>query len=195
MSEPLDALLVVDARPSRADALKNRQLLLETAARLFDAQGVDAVTMSAVAQAAGVGKGTLYRHFASKTDLCHALLDHEQQELQERILRRLRLASHPPLDDLRWFSAQVLAFVTRHLPLLRTIDNSTAFNHPAHYWWRQTIRALLIRAQVPGDVDYQADLLYVMLDPLTVHYQRTVQGYTHDRILSGINHLLDHLTN
>jgi AcrR family transcriptional regulator len=73
-----------ESLPSRADALKNRALLLETARRLFSEQGVEAVSMTAIADAAGVGKGTLYRHFENKAQLCQALLDDDQRALQER---------------------------------------------------------------------------------------------------------------
>src|SRR5262245_32542619 len=97
-----DNLLINEPQPSRADALKNRALLLETAHRLFAEQGVENVSMTAIADAAGVGKGTLYRHFENKADLCHALLDQETRDLQERSLRRLQNMGDP-LDDLAWF--------------------------------------------------------------------------------------------
>ncbi|MEL6216458.1 MAG: helix-turn-helix domain-containing protein, partial [Pseudomonadota bacterium] len=71
-----------DGTPSRADARRNRKLLLETAQALFEANGVDAVSMTAIADAADVGKGTLYRHFPNKAALCNALLDEDMHALQ-----------------------------------------------------------------------------------------------------------------
>ncbi len=61
--------------PERGDAARNRARVLEAASRLFDEQGVEAVTMDAVACAAGVGKGTLFRRFGDRAGLCLALLD------------------------------------------------------------------------------------------------------------------------
>ena len=109
-----DNLLPLDPRSSRSDAVKNHELLLQTAQRLFAQEGVEAVTMSAIARAAGVGKGTLYRHFTDKAALCHALLDQEQKDLQEHTLRRMRNHPEAARDNLRWFVEQVLLFVTHN---------------------------------------------------------------------------------
>jgi AcrR family transcriptional regulator len=70
----------------RADAARNRAAVLEAAATLFRAHGVAAVSMDAVAAAAGVGKGTLFRRFGDKAGLAVALLDARERELQEAIL-------------------------------------------------------------------------------------------------------------
>ena len=61
-----DLIVLNNLLPTRSDAVKNRQLLRETPKRLFAERGVGSGTMSEVAEAAGVGKGTLYRHFANK---------------------------------------------------------------------------------------------------------------------------------
>ncbi|MCU0499082.1 MAG: TetR/AcrR family transcriptional regulator [Anaerolineae bacterium] len=190
-----EPFLVPDFRPPRADALKNRAALLKTAAHLFDQHGPDAITMSEIAQAAGVGKGTLYRHFNNKTDLCHALLDQDQRALQDSTLRRLR-QQNPPLDDLRWFLEQVAAFVARNLPLLDIVDSGAPpplANH-AHIWWRQTIYGLLTRADVPGDRAYLADVFYALLSPQIIRFQLQRPDYTLTHIVLGLHHLLERLT-
>lgn len=61
-------------RRERQDAVKNRSRILEVAQTLFDRDGVENVSMNRIAQEAGVGAGTLYRHFANKSDLCFALV-------------------------------------------------------------------------------------------------------------------------
>ncbi len=196
----MNDLILPDPRPSRADAVKNRARLLETAARLFDTHGIDAVSMSQVAQEAGVGKGTLYRHFNSKTALALALLDQEQRALQERTLQRLR-SDHdaPPLALLRWFMAEVLAFTDRHLDLLYIANDASApptLELGAHQWWRQTIRALLQRAQPPGDVDLLTETLFVLVDVNTLRYLRVTRGHSveqvHVHLLTTIDRLCDH---
>ncbi len=191
-----DNLILIAPRPTRADAIKNRRLLLETARRLFDEQGVDAVCMSAIAEAAGVGKGTLYRHFANKTELCQALLDDDQRELQERALQYMRTSDHPQ-RTLSWFLPEVAAFVDRNRAFLQVDDGigtPQSLRHTAHVWWRQTIRGLLQAMRVQGDLDYLTDVLYVMVDVHTIHFQRTALGYSFERIVNGLLDTLDRLT-
>jgi AcrR family transcriptional regulator len=59
-------------RPLRADAARNRRLVLSAAADAFAEQGMD-VSIAEIAQRAGVGKGTVFRHFATKEDLLAAI--------------------------------------------------------------------------------------------------------------------------
>lgn len=192
-----DNLILADPRPSRADAVKNRELLLQTAQRLFAENGVDAVTMSDVATAAGVGKGTLYRHFPNgKPDLCQVLIDHDQRDLQERTLARLREnRGYAPLVDLEWFLQEVVAFIARNQQLMfAEASIGSMLQHPAHLWWRQTIRGLLQRVNPQVDVEYTADMLFVMLDPRTIHFQVTERGYNFERIASALITILHRLT-
>ncbi|WP_414651791.1 TetR/AcrR family transcriptional regulator [Gordonia sp. UBA5067] len=79
-------------RDERADAAQNRAKLLDAAARLVALHGAAAVTMDEVARAAGVGKGTVFRRFGSRTGLMRALVDHD-----ERILQQGFLFGPPPL--------------------------------------------------------------------------------------------------
>jgi AcrR family transcriptional regulator len=60
-------------RPMRADAVKNRQRILEAAEAIFAAEGVS-VPIDTVAERAGVGVGTLYRHFPTKEALFEAIV-------------------------------------------------------------------------------------------------------------------------
>lgn len=190
-----EKLILHDVRPTRADALKNRELLLETAQRLFEIHGVDSVSMSAVAEKAGVGKGTLYRHFPEgKTQLLYELIDADQRDLQERTFARLRENGCDPLDNLRWFIGEVVAFVQRNRELLLSADiesTRTMLGHPAHIWWRLTIRGLLMQIKPSIDVEYAADILYVMLDPRTLHYQQSSRGCADQTILAGLHSVLD----
>ncbi len=190
-------LILVDSRPKRADAVKNQQLLLDTARRLFDEEGVESVSMSAIAQKANVGKanvgkGTLYRHFSDKGELLHALLDEDMRQLQERTLSHMR-EGHTPVDNLTWFIEQAVAFVIRHSDsLCEASTNSTRpmLQHPAHLWWRQTIVSLLKQCETQGDISYMADAIYIMLDVSTIRFQRRALNYDKDRILSGLHEIV-----
>lgn len=70
----------------RADAARNRARLLEAATRLIEEHGAVSVTMEAVAVAASVGKGTVFRRFGDRTGLLTALLDHSAKQLQAAFL-------------------------------------------------------------------------------------------------------------
>ena len=79
--EPADSASA-DRRP-RADAVRNRDLLIAAAADAFAARGAD-VSLEDIARGAGVGIGTLYRHFPTREALVEAVYLHEVDVLCER---------------------------------------------------------------------------------------------------------------
>lgn len=66
----------------RADARRNRELVVEAARELMAKEGLDA-QMDDIARAAGVGVGTVYRHFPTKADLVFALAEHRFHRLAD----------------------------------------------------------------------------------------------------------------
>jgi AcrR family transcriptional regulator len=68
------------SRKPRADALRNRDRLLEAARAVFSAGGPEA-SLEAVARTAGVGIGTLYRHFPTREALFEAVYRDEIQQM------------------------------------------------------------------------------------------------------------------
>jgi AcrR family transcriptional regulator len=68
------------ARAGRADALRNREIVLRTAVRVLAEEGPE-VSLSRIAQRAGVGAGTVYRHFPSKEILVEAVLAQRLEDL------------------------------------------------------------------------------------------------------------------
>lgn len=92
-------------RKPRADAQRNRERILEIAKREFTRLGADA-SLEEIARQAGVGPGTLYRHFPTRDDLIEAVYRTEVQRLAaaaEQLAETL-----PPLDALR---AWMLLFI------------------------------------------------------------------------------------
>ena len=75
-----------EARPMRADAKRNRELLVAAAKDVFSSQGAGA-SMEAIAKEAGVGVGTLYRHFPSRLDLVEAVYQTDVEELWDSAQR------------------------------------------------------------------------------------------------------------
>lgn len=68
------------AKPLRADAARNRELVLETAYAAFAAEGLS-VSIDEIARRAGVGAGTVYRHFPTKSTLFKAVVEHRLHEV------------------------------------------------------------------------------------------------------------------
>ncbi|HMI20497.1 MAG TPA: TetR family transcriptional regulator [Sphingomonas sp.] len=86
------------ARKPRADAQRNRELLLETAKSAFAAKGSTA-SLDEIARAAGVGIGTLYRHFPTRHALLESVYQNETRQLAEAANRLANTL--PPVEALR----------------------------------------------------------------------------------------------
>jgi AcrR family transcriptional regulator len=87
-----------ETRPLRADAQRNRERLLDAAVRAFSQEGPD-VTLDAIAKDAGVGIGTLYRHFPTREALVEAAYRNELARLCDAAPDLLRTL--PPDQALR----------------------------------------------------------------------------------------------
>ncbi len=99
------------ARKPRADSLRNRERVLAAARTVFAAGG-PAASLEAVARAAGVGIGTLYRHFPTRETLFEAVYRREVEQLVE--LAEQLGADLPPLEALRaWMHANVAFVATK----------------------------------------------------------------------------------
>ncbi|MFF7602498.1 TetR/AcrR family transcriptional regulator [Streptomyces mirabilis] len=96
------------ARPPRTDAVRNRRLLLTAASEAFAEQGTD-VSIAEIAQRAGVGKGTVFRHFPTKEDLIAAIMG----EIIENLV-----SSVSKLSDAQDPAAALLDFMTSGIELL-----------------------------------------------------------------------------
>jgi AcrR family transcriptional regulator len=96
------------SRKPRADALRNRDRLLEAAKTVFSAGGPDA-SLEAVARTAGVGIGTLYRHFPTREALFEAVYRHEVQQLAD-LAERLKKETRP-IEALRQWMRSIVKFV------------------------------------------------------------------------------------
>ncbi|WP_232668666.1 TetR/AcrR family transcriptional regulator [Pseudonocardia sp. TRM90224] len=141
------------ARPMRADARRNYEQLLAVAREAFAQHGVDA-SLDDIARHAGVGSGTLYRHFPNRTALLEAVFEDRVGEL---IARGEALATEePPFEAL----AAWMRLMAEHLSSYRGIgaallnDDGTkgVVVTGCHHAMAETAQLLLERAQEAGTV-------------------------------------------
>ncbi|GAA0328828.1 TetR/AcrR family transcriptional regulator [Actinoallomurus spadix] len=97
----------------RADARRNQEILLEAAAAAFVASGVDAPVRD-IAAKAGVGVGTIYRHFPTRADLVVAVYRHQVEACAEAGPALLADADSPHTALTRWIDLFVDFLVTKH---------------------------------------------------------------------------------
>ncbi len=108
---PNNHLSAQTVRKPRADSVRNRQRVLEAAKIVFAAGGPEG-SLEAVARQAGVGIGTLYRHFPTRQALFEAVYRHEVEHLVK--LAEQLSADLPPLEALRrWMHANVAFVATK----------------------------------------------------------------------------------
>lgn len=182
----------------RADAARNRARLLDAAARLIAEHGAAGLTMEAVAAAADVGKGTVFRRFGDRTGLLAALLDHSERKFQAAFLTGPAPLGPgaPPAERLRAFG---------HALLRRTADELeiqlAAVPAPERRYFSPARRvlhghvALLLRQAVPhADHDLLAHTLMGYLDPTLVHHITRQCGVSLERMEDGWSDLVERVT-
>jgi AcrR family transcriptional regulator len=150
----------VIARKPRADAQRNRIRLLETAKAAFAERGPGA-SLDEIARTAGVGAGTLYRHFPTRDALIEAVYRNETEQL---VAAASRLAdAHSPTGALReWLLLFVDYMATKHgmYEALNSIVGGTSELYSASTKQMKWAMAKLIdRAVASGDIRLDLDPL------------------------------------
>ncbi|KZD21456.1 TetR/AcrR family transcriptional regulator [Tardiphaga robiniae] len=147
-------------RGPRIDAQRNRQRLLETAKVTFAEKG-EAASLEEIARLAGVGIGTLYRHFPTRDALVEAVYRNETQRLAEAAAELA--ATHPPVEALRaWMRIFVDHIATKQLMagVLGSIVGGTSDLYADAGTQIKTAMAMLVdRAVADGDIRLDLDPL------------------------------------
>jgi len=173
----------------RADAARNRARLLEAATRLIEEHGAAGVTMEAVAVAASVGKGTVFRRFGDRTGLLTALLDHSAKQLQAAFLGGPPPLGPgaPPVDRLRAFGLAVLRQAADHLELQLAAQPEAArrYSIPPTRFLSGHVTLLLRQAVPDADCALLAQALMGYLDPALIHHLTKECGMPMERLEAG----------
>lgn len=138
-------------RKPRADAVRNRERVLEAAKLVFNAGGPEA-SLEAVAKRAGVGIGTLYRHFPTREDLFEAVYRREVEQLSE-LAEQLKSAKDP-VDALRRWLRSGVEFVATKKGMVATLALAVQSGSELHAFsferLTKAIGSLLDRAITAG---------------------------------------------
>jgi AcrR family transcriptional regulator len=162
-------------RKPRVDAVRNRERVLEAAKVVFSAGGAGA-SLEAVAREAGVGIGTLYRHFPTREALFEAVYRREVQQLAA-LAERLKEQTEPVEALRRWIRSNVNFVATKkgmsEALALATYKNSELFAYSFDQLTR-AVGGLLDRAVAAGEIrdDVTAeDLLRALVGMCYLHDQ------------------------
>jgi len=193
------ALHVLGEDPvERADARRNRTAVLCAAERLFAEHGVDNVSMDAVAAAAGVGKGTLFRRFGDRAGLARALLQESERRLQEGFLHGPPPLGPgaPPQARLKAFAAARLDLLERHADLVAAAEagaGGARFLAAPYGVHRLHVAVLVAEADPAADAEFAADVLLAPLSAESHAHWRRIRGMSRERLQAGFDALVDRL--
>lgn len=143
-----------NVRKPRADAVRNRERVLKAAKMVFSAGGAEA-SLETVARTAGVGIGTLYRHFPTREALFEAVYRREVQQLADQAEQLLKQKLRPVEALRRWLHSNVKFVATKKgmavALALAAYKNSELFSFSFDQLTR-AVRGLLDRAIAAGEI-------------------------------------------
>ena len=162
-------------RKPRADAVRNRERVLEAAKLVFSAGGAEA-SLEAVAKRAGVGIGTLYRHFPAREALFEAVYRREVEQLSE-LAEQLKNAKDPVEALRRWLRSGVEFVATKKgmmAALALAVQSGSELHAFSFERLTKAIGSLLDRAIAAGEMRADIspeDLLRAFFGMCYVHDQ------------------------
>ncbi|MEZ0068080.1 AcrR family transcriptional regulator [Streptacidiphilus sp. MAP12-20] len=199
MTPPLEPIeLLASPAPERADAARNRAKLLAAAAELIQEHGAEHLTMEAVATAACVGKGTVFRRFGDRFGLFLAVLDQAECEMQQAFMFGPPPLGPgaPPVERLRAFGVASLRHLRQNMDIYVEADKSAAqrYDAPPRVVRERHLALLLGEAGVSGDLELLAATMLGSLDPAQVHHLLTVRRRALEELEAGWLDLVARIT-
>jgi AcrR family transcriptional regulator len=188
------SLPLLEQRSERVDAAANRKRILAAARAVFAERGADGTTMDAVACAAGVGKGTLFRRFGDRAGLCDALLNDSMAEFQDAFL-----SGPPPLGPgapasvrLEAFVDELLRLTDAQLDLALAAARATAAGAQISVHGSLALFVRVMVAEIDSSLDGEvvADLLLGAISAGVVYHLRRERGIELERLQVAARGLL-----
>lgn len=148
---------ILEKKP-RADALRNRALLVSAAKQVFAEKGT-AATLDEIAKSAGVGIGTLYRHFPAREDIVDAVYQAESEQIfnaAHDLAARL-----PPVDALHQWMLQFVDYMEVKQGMSEILNASSQsprkLKPSGPYGLKDAADMLLARAKATGEIKLEGE--------------------------------------
>lgn len=182
-------------RTERRDAAKNRQLILNTAHRLFELYGVEQVSMNQIATEAQIGPGTLYRRYRNKGELCLDLIkDSIDQFFEDMVTYLEENAAAPPNQRLKELLCFFIRFREKKSQLLAGVEENKSTSSlkpqsqsPIYTELHQIATGLFdemaANEQTHSLSVFKADMVLMALKSDSYSFQKNVRGYSPEEIL------------
>jgi AcrR family transcriptional regulator len=196
VSQPPASLPIAGQPPERSDAAANRERILRAARRVLAEHGAEGLSMNAVAAAAGVGKGTIFRRFGDRDGLTTALLDAHTIDLQNAFLSGPPPLGPgaPPRERLEAFMRALVAFHDTHLETVLAAQRSGLSGAPVHGTFLLHVRHLIEQIDPRLDAEVVAGLLVSAVAPHNLHRLIRVNGAGAAHVADGVVSLMRGLT-
>ncbi|HUE25745.1 MAG TPA: TetR/AcrR family transcriptional regulator [Solirubrobacteraceae bacterium] len=194
---PLE-LPLLEQPPERGDAAANRKRILAAARAVLAERGVDGTSMDAVAAAAGVGKGTLFRRFGDRAGLFDALLDDAMSEFQDAFL-----SGPPPLGPgapaavrLEAFIDEFVRFMDGQLDFAVAAARAAPAGAQARAYGSLALFVRVLIAEIDPSLDAEvvSNLLLGAISPGVLYHLRRERGIALEEIQRSARSLLCGIT-
>lgn len=184
---------MTNQRKKRSDATHNKAIILQTTTQLL-AQGKDIseMNMSEIAKKAGVGVGTLYRHFESKSLLCQAMMDekvHDMFDEMDTFLHQHQDAS--VRDKIYGILSIYLDLKEANFNVLNFIEKSNSqhqsmINIPFYEQLKELIKDQFTSQQQTQDLEFKINLMLNSFSSDFYYFAKHDQQLTKDQFLSRL---------
>lgn len=169
--------------------------ILEVASQLMTQNGIKETSLSNIAKATGISKGTLYYYYSSKDDIIYDIAEIHLNNMTKELLKWIEgLKGDLPLNDVIHVVIQkIIESETRGKLHLYLINSSILHNDELrerfktkYHEWRQTLKEGICRVSKVAGADSLAHILLAVLDGLTIQSVLGIQNLPYEQISKAL---------